>query len=132
VKEIVIVGHSLGARLVIPAIEYVDANSGIEDASNISNIILASPDVDREDFERDIIEVVLSTQRVNNDRRITAYVSGKDKALAISRSLHGYPRLGSPYCFNPFEAAELRAAGRPERCYAAKGRYTQEPTKSGH
>jgi esterase/lipase superfamily enzyme len=131
VKEIVIVGHSLGARLVIPAIEYVDANSASADASNISNIILASPDVDREDFERDIIEEVLSARRVNNDRRITAYVSSNDKALAISRGLHGYPRLGSPYCFNPFEAAALKAAGRPERCYAAKGRYAQEPSKSG-
>ena len=131
VKEIVVVGHSLGARLVIPAIEYVDANSSSADSSNISNIILTSPDVDREDFERDITEEVLAARRVNNDRRITAYVSGKDKALAISRGLHGYPRLGSPYCFNPFEAAALKAAGRPERCYAAKGRYTQEPSKSG-
>src|SRR3546814_15727239 len=29
------------------------------------------------------------------------------------------PRLGSPYCFNPFEAAELKAQGLPERCYPA-------------
>jgi esterase/lipase superfamily enzyme len=131
VKEIVIVSHSLGARLVIPAVEYVDRNSASADSSNISNIILASPDVDRQDFERDIIEEVLSARRVNNDRRITVYASRKDKALALSRSIHGYPRLGSPYCFDPFEAAELKAAGRPERCYAAKGRYTQEPAKSG-
>jgi esterase/lipase superfamily enzyme len=68
---------------------------------------------------------------VNNDRRITVYASLKDKALALSRSLHGYPRLGSPYCFDPFEAAALKAAEHPERCYAAKGRYTQEPSRSG-
>jgi esterase/lipase superfamily enzyme len=131
VKEIVIVSHSLGARLVIPAVEYVDRNSTNADSSNISNIILASPDVDRQDFERDIIEEVLSARRVNNDRRITVYASLKDKALALSRSLHGYPRLGSPYCFDPFEATALKAAGHPERCYAAKGRYTQEPSRSG-
>ncbi len=131
VKEIVIVSHSLGARLVIPAVEYVDRSSSNADSSNISNIILASPDVDRQDFERDIIEEVLSARRVNNDRRITVYASVKDKALALSRSLHGYPRLGSPYCFDPFEATRLKAAGYPERCYAAKGRYTQEPAKSG-
>lgn len=131
VKEIVIVSHSMGARLVIPAVEFVDRNSANADSSNISNIILASPDIDRQDFERDIIEEVLSTRRVNNDRRITIYASAKDKALAISRSIHGYPRLGSPYCFDTFEAAALKAAGRPERCFAAKGRYTQEPSKSG-
>ena len=131
VKEIVIVSHSMGARLVIPALEYVDRNSSNTDSSNISNIILASPDVDRQDFERDIIEEVLSARRVNNDRRITIYASSKDKALAISRAIHGYPRLGSPYCFDTFEAASLKAAGYPERCFAAKGRYTQEPSKSG-
>jgi esterase/lipase superfamily enzyme len=131
VKEIVIVSHSLGARLVIPAVEFVDRSSAEKDSSNISNIILASPDIDRQDFERDIIEEVLSARRVNNNRRITVYASLKDKALAISRSLHGYPRLGSPYCFDPFEAAELKAAGHPERCYAAKSRYPKEPSKSG-
>jgi esterase/lipase superfamily enzyme len=131
VKEIIIVSHSMGARLVIPAVEFVDNNSANADSSNISNIILASPDVDRQDFERDIVEEILSARRVNNDRRITIYASAKDKALAISRSIHGYPRLGSPYCFDPFEAAALKAAGLPERCFAAKGRYTQEPSKSG-
>jgi esterase/lipase superfamily enzyme len=131
VKEIVIVSHSMGARLVIPALEYVDRNSSNTDSSNISNIILASPDVDRQDFERDIVEEILSARRVNNDRRITIYASAKDKALAISRSIHGYPRLGSPYCFDTFEAAALKAVGLPERCFAAKGRYTQEPSKSG-
>lgn len=117
VKEIVIVSHSLGARLVIPAISYVDRTSSSADSSNISNIILASPDIDRETFERDIEEEVLSARRVARDRRITVYVSRADKALAASRALHGYPRLGSPYCFDPFEAAELKAKGLPERCY---------------
>lgn len=117
VKEIVLVSHSLGARLVIPAVEFVDANSSSADSSNISNIILASPDVDREDFERDIAEEVLAPRRVAKDRRITVYASLSDKALAISRQLHGYPRLGSPYCFDPFERADLKAKGLPARCY---------------
>jgi pimeloyl-ACP methyl ester carboxylesterase len=130
-KEIVLVSHSLGARLVIPAVEYVDANSNSADSSNISNIILASPDIDREDFERDIVEEVLSTRRVNNDRRITVYASANDKALALSRGLHGFPRLGSPYCFDPFEPAEPKADGPTGRCYAAKGKYAVAPEKSG-
>jgi len=120
VKEIVIVSHSLGARLVIPAVAYIDRTSSSADSSNISNIILASPDIDRETFERDIEAEVLSARRVAHDRRITIYVSRADKALAASRAIHGYPRLGSPYCFNPFEAAELKAKGLPERCYPAE------------
>ena len=131
VKEIVIVSHSLGARLVTPAVEYVDRTSTNADSSNISNIILASPDVDREDFERDIAEEVLAARRVNNDRRVTVYASLSDRALAVSRAVHGYPRLGSPYCFSPFEAKELKAKGLPQRCFASKTKYQTEPAKTG-
>jgi len=131
VKEIVIVSHSLGARLVISAVEYVDRTSTNADSSNISNIILASPDVDREDFERDIAEEVLAARRVNNDRRVTVYASLSDRALAVSRAVHGYPRLGSPYCFNPFEAQDLKAKGLPQRCFATKSKYQTEPAKTG-
>lgn len=131
VKEIVIVSHSLGARLVTPAVEYVDRTSTNADSSNISNIILASPDVDREDFERDIAEEVLAARRVNNDRRVTVYASLSDRALAVSRAVHGYPRLGSPYCFSPFEAKELKAKGLPQRCFATKTKYQTEPAKTG-
>lgn len=117
VKEIVIVSHSLGARLVLPAIAHVDRTAARADSSNISNIILASPDIDRETFERDIASDTLSANRVAQGRHITLYVSRSDRALAASRALHGYPRLGSPYCFDPFMAADLRAKGLPERCY---------------
>nr|WP_236659801.1 alpha/beta fold hydrolase [Sphingopyxis lutea] len=119
VKEIVVVSHSLGARLVVPAIAYVDRVAAREDSGNISNIILASPDIDRETFERDAQDLVLTARHVAAGRRITVYVSHSDKALAASRTLHGYPRLGSPYCFDTFAADELKAEGLPVRCYAA-------------
>ncbi|QTD57255.1 alpha/beta hydrolase [Parasphingorhabdus cellanae] len=130
-KEIVLVSHSLGARLILPAVEFVDRNSSDADSSNISNIILVSPDVDRQDFERDIAEEILSARRVNNDRRITVYASAKDSALSLSDDVHGYPRLGNPRCFDPFKAAELKDKGLPERCYAAKSQYDDPPEKSG-
>ena len=119
VREVVIVSHSLGARLVVPAIAYVDRAAPSADSRNISNIILASPDIDRESFERDVADGVLTPAKVARSRHITVYASLKDKALAASRALHGYPRLGSPYCFDPFEAAELKAKGLAERCYPA-------------
>ncbi len=130
-KEIILVSHSLGARLVLPAIEFVDRNSASSDSSNISNIILASPDVDRQDFERDVAEEILSARRVNKDRRITVYTSAADKALRLSADIHGYPRLGSPRCFDPFKAEELKARGLAERCYAAQPDYDVVLEKNG-
>lgn len=130
-KEIILVAHSMGARMVIPAIEFVDRNSANADASNISNIILASPDIDRQDFERDIAEEILAGRRVSRDRRITVYVSRRDKALGLSRRLHGYPRLGSPFCFDPFEAEALKAQGLPQRCYAATAQPGMSAVASG-
>ena len=120
VKDIVLVTHSLGARLVLPAVEYVDNSAADQNRSGISNIILASPDTDRRQFERDIETTILSPARVKAGRRLTIYLSAKDKANALSRTLHGYPRLGNPYCFDPFEAAKLEERGLPQRCYPDK------------
>ena len=130
-KEIVLISHSMGARLVIPAVEFVDRNSANADSSNISNIILASPDVDRQDFERDIAEEILSVRRVANNRRITVYVSRKDRALGLSQQLHGYPRLGSPFCFDPFEADRLKAQNLPQLCYPSTSRADTASAQSG-
>ncbi|MEE9434936.1 MAG: alpha/beta hydrolase [Sphingorhabdus sp.] len=130
-KDITVVAHSLGTRLVIPAIEYVDRNIAREDAGNISRIILASPDTDTSAFERDIGKTILSPNRVASGRRLTIYVSAKDRALGVSRTLHGYPRLGSPYCFNPFEVEELKAKGLPARCYPTKTKGVETMEESG-
>ncbi|WP_417593532.1 alpha/beta hydrolase [Parasphingorhabdus sp.] len=129
-KEIVLISHSLGARLVLPSVEYVDRNVPNGDSSVISNIILVSPDVDTQDFERDIAEEILSDRRVRNDRRITVYASLHDRALSLSDNYHGYPRLGYPRCFDPFEAADLKAKNLPERCYAKHPKYAEAINKT--
>jgi hypothetical protein len=117
VKDIVLVSHSMGARLVIPSIQHVDANAARPDSSNISNIILLSPDADRQEFERDLGLFILSPRFVASGRKLSVFVSAKDSAIGLSRTIHGYPRLGNPYCFDPFAAAELIRKGLPERCY---------------
>ena len=129
-KEIVLISHSLGARLVLPSLEYVDRNVPNSDSSVISNIILVSPDVDTQDFERDIAEEILSDRRVRNDRRITVYASLHDRALSLSDNYHGYPRLGYPRCFDPFVAADLKARNLPERCYAKYPKYVEAIDKT--
>jgi esterase/lipase superfamily enzyme len=118
VKDIILVSHSLGARLVVPSIEHVDRNAANQDSSNISNILLLSPDTDLQEFEREIGTTILSPRRVATGRKLTIFVSAKDKAIGLSRTIHGYPRLGNPFCFNPFTAQDLKAKGLPERCYA--------------
>jgi esterase/lipase superfamily enzyme len=130
-KEVIIVSHSLGARLVLPAIEYVDANTADADARNISNIILQAPDIDREDFERSVAIQLLTEAKIMRDRRIHIYVSARDRALALSRRIHGYPRLGSPYCFNPNDPAALRLPGENARCYPGTGATAIRPDRAG-
>jgi len=117
VREIVLVTHSMGARLALPAVERIDRANPRGDAGRIANIILASPDIDTATFERGLAETLLTPGRVASGRRITVYASRHDRALAAARGLHGYPRLGSPYCFDPFAAQALMAAGLPPRCY---------------
>lgn len=130
-QEIVIVSHSLGARLVLPGIEYVDANSKDSDARNISNIILQAPDIDREDFEREVKSQLLTESKILRDRRIHIYVSVSDRALAISRQVHGYPRLGSPFCFNPDDPSALRLPDLRPRCYPGTGGIFDRPDRAG-
>ena len=130
-REIIIVSHSLGARLVLPAIEHVDDSTDAKDARNISNIILASPDIDREDFEREVAGKLLTEAKIMRDRRIHIYASTHDRALALSRLVHGYPRLGSPYCFNPDDPSALRLPGEEPRCYPGTGGIFARPDAAG-
>jgi pimeloyl-ACP methyl ester carboxylesterase len=129
--DITIVSHSLGARLVLPAIEHVDDSTDAKDARNISNIILQAPDIDREDFEREVKNQLLTESKIMRDRRIHIYVSVSDRALAISRQVHGYPRLGSPYCFNPDDPTALRLPDLRPRCYPGTGGIFDRPDRAG-
>jgi len=116
-KDIVVVSHSMGARLAIPGILYVDRTANAQSAKALSNIILVSPDYDRQIFTEQTGPQLLAADRVKAGRRLTLYVSDSDQALDVARTVHGYPRLGRPYCFDPFEAQRLAARGLPERCY---------------
>ncbi len=94
VREIVLVGHSMGSRSVIDAMEALDATA----LAKVKTVILASPDVDRDRFAQ-IIQGIPGRAAVGGaERHYTVYVSAKDSAVAISRRLHHYPRLGTPYC----------------------------------
>ena len=131
VNEIVLVSHSLGVRLVLHAVDFADANLTPLQASRISNIILASPDIDSASFERLIAPATTTAMAVRDRRTITIYTSVKDRALEASRRIHGYPRLGSPYCFDPFIAQGLKDDGEKVRCYAFESASAEAIAASG-
>lgn len=114
IQEVIVVTHSLGVRLAAPGIEYVDERG---QGGKFRKIIFASPDIDREDFEQTFGKTLVPAARIEEGRRITVYASLNDKALALSRRVHGYPRLGSPFCFDPNEPGKVDARSKSRRCY---------------
>ena len=117
VKEIVLVSHSMGARLAVPAIEYLDQTAPATVRSKLTNIILASPDYDAGLFFRKLQYTLLNSKKAPRSRKITVYTSRKDVAVNLSRSLHGYARLGNPKCDDPVAERNRPASENPPRCY---------------
>jgi len=118
VQKILVIGHSLGTRMVVNGVESLDRERPDDMNSKIKNIILASGDLDRQIFERKAQYGLLRPEKVAAGRRITAYVSAKDNAIRISHTIHGLPRLGRPICSDLAQRRVLKADGLPERCYA--------------
>jgi esterase/lipase superfamily enzyme len=80
-----VIGHSLGARGVVLAL-YEVANR--RPKIRLGHVALLAPDMDFEIFARMFprIEPIAET--------ISVYTATGDKPLALSRQVHGYPRLG--------------------------------------
>jgi esterase/lipase superfamily enzyme len=82
-----IAAHSLGTRGVFLALIQL---AGKERPAEplINQLVLLAPDIDVAIFEQHLPRI----RRMA--RNITVYVSANDKPLAISRQVHGHPRLG--------------------------------------
>jgi len=118
VKVIVLLSHSMGARLAIPAIEHVDRNADKTLSKKLKNIIIASPDYDRGLFVRKLQSALLNPDNAPKGRKITVYASREDIAVGLSRIIHGYARLGNPKCDDPVAERNRPATEKPARCYA--------------
>ena len=81
-----LVGHSLGARGLVEALVNLSRSHALDGA--FGNLVLSAPDIDRDVFEQNLEYLLPMVSDV------TIYVSGKDRALAMSSQLHGYRRLG--------------------------------------
>jgi esterase/lipase superfamily enzyme len=86
--NIFLIAHSMGSRALTRAV----ANVLSENPSlrhKIRQIILAAPDIDAEVFRRDIAPAL-----TRSGRPVTLYASSADKAIEVSRTVHGNPRAG--------------------------------------
>lgn len=130
IKSLILISHSLGGQLLLHALEEIDiqserevrANSGRNLSQKLTNIILASPDIDKQIFERIASQHILNDRQIANGRRITVYGSAKDKAIRLSHVINGYERLGGTLCDDPAsplddDLARIDRKAKP-RCYA--------------
>lgn len=88
-EQLIIVGHSLGGRLVARGVSSVLIKRP-DLAPHIKSVVLAAPDVDSEIFARDMAPVF-----INLSVNVTVYASDGDVAMDLSNNLFGYPRLGA-------------------------------------
>lgn len=101
VDEVVVLAHSMGAWLAVEALRQLALQEGRVPAK-IDNVILASPDLDLDVFERQLQE--MGPKRP----KMTIFVSRNDHALSLSRTLAGdVQRVGSVDLTDSAYAARL-------------------------
>jgi len=82
--ELIVVAHSMGIRVVSDAIRSLGS-----DKARITELILASPDIDEGVFTRDVMPIL-----ADRSSRLTVYTSEKDLALSLSAKVGGARRAG--------------------------------------
>ncbi|MDH2916567.1 MAG: alpha/beta hydrolase [Gallionella sp.] len=83
-----VVAHSMGNRALLKALEAVSHGMDGGNKSAIDKLVFAAPDVDARVFMQSLEKIPLV------GKRKTLYVSHRDKALWLSRSIYEYPRAG--------------------------------------
>lgn len=87
-ENIYLIAHSMGSRPLTRAVaELVVEMPALK--KRFKEIMLAAPDIDADVFKRDI-----APKLVQASRHVTLYAAADDKALQISKTLHGEPRAG--------------------------------------
>lgn len=87
-KSVSLIAHSMGNQLLLRVLQ--DINRQKPEGVQISQIILAAPDVDRDAFEN-----IASSIKGLASGGITLYAAANDRALDVSRRFHGgVPRAG--------------------------------------
>ena len=105
IKEITILAHSMGTWLTVESLRQMAIRNG-EIAPKITDVILASPDLDVDVFRQQIADMG------PNRPKFTIFVSKDDRALTLSRRISGnVDRLGQIDISNPVYREGLENAG---------------------
>jgi esterase/lipase superfamily enzyme len=87
-EKVHLIAHSMGNRVLTAALRRL-SEPGAPMPVVFAELVLTAPDIDTDTFVNDIAPAILPRAS-----RITLYASSKDAALAYSKRIHGYPRLG--------------------------------------
>lgn len=88
VSVVHIIAHSMGNRGLLRAMNAIATAAASETPVQFGQIILAAPDVDAQLFRN------LAAAYSQLAKRATLYITRNDKAIAASRWLHGFARVG--------------------------------------
>ena len=88
-KSINVVAHSMGNRAMTSAIQQITWQLPPNSDKPFDQIVLAAPDVDADQFRRDLGPPLAAVAQ-----QVTLYASSADQALIASKRVHGYPRAG--------------------------------------
>ena len=87
-ESIFLIAHSMGNRALTGAfLELIEKRPCRK--NHFKALLLTAPDIDAEVFRRDIAGSLTQSGAL-----ITIYTSSRDKALKLSKRIHGYPRVG--------------------------------------
>ncbi|MEO1544368.1 MAG: alpha/beta fold hydrolase [Pseudomonadota bacterium] len=84
-----LIAHSMGNRVVSDALMELYWSLTDDEKACIGEVILTAPDIDADVFVDQIAPRITSM-----NSRVTLYASDRDRALASSKTMHGYPRIG--------------------------------------
>jgi esterase/lipase superfamily enzyme len=88
VRQLHVIAHSMGNRALVGALQLLQLHHP-EQQPMLSQVILAAPDVDADEFLDRYARAVNTVAS-----RATLYASANDRALLASFQLHGHRRLG--------------------------------------
>jgi esterase/lipase superfamily enzyme len=88
VYEVHVIAHSMGNRVLTDGLAGLDTTALPEGSGRLGHVVFAAPDVDGDVFRQ------LLPRILGQARHSTLYVSGRDRALAVSRTLADFPRAG--------------------------------------
>ncbi len=87
-ERIHIIAHSMGGRALMRALDERTRDAAGKPRLRLAQIILAAPDMDRDEFIR------LAPAVAGMAQRLTLYASTVDRALAVAGDVHEVPRAG--------------------------------------